>query len=272
MFRRRKGSDAAVAETFTTPSITEGAAEYVGACLEPRFTALPEPRSWREPSIRRAVDALNANQYIEAAVESKRVTRKFPDLHLGYVWLSEALTATGQIDRARIVLRQGLQKARSTHSICRSLGETELRAGNLEGAAYWWAQGLHARERLQPDDIETESYLYLSAVANSLTGLGDIAMALQRRADASRGGMVRLDPSESARLRVLIMDMPPASKEALAEVLRGVSERYLQSQIEAARERDERQTQESRAFYLREHQRKLDRKKRRKTGERPPAS
>jgi tetratricopeptide (TPR) repeat protein len=273
VFRRgRNGIPAPVdVEAFTPPSLSDEVAEYVRASLEPSFHGVPEPRTWREPSLRGVVDALNAGRYQEAERAAERIIRRFADLHLGYVWLSDALQGEGQIDQARTVLLQGLQLARSKHSICRVLGEIELHAGNLEGAVYWWAQSVHSRERLQPVDVEVEAYLYLSVVAGAISGLHDIASALEGKVDAARGGGIRLNPGASSDLRSLVYESPPKpQRDAIGEVLRGLSEHYLRDEMDARREREERLNRETRDFYLREHQRKKEHKKRPRPGATAP--
>jgi hypothetical protein len=152
-----------------------------------------------------------------------------------------------------------------------SLGEIELHAGNLEGAVYWWAQSVHSRERLQPVDVEVEAYLYLSVVAGAISGLHDIASALEGKVDAARGGGIRLNPGASSDLRSLVYESPPKpQRDAIGEVLRGLSEHYLRDEMDARREREERLNRETRDFYLREHQRKKEHKKRPRPGATAP--
>jgi hypothetical protein len=212
--RRRFGGASTAAETV---------GGYVQRCLEPAFVEAKERRDFQsDPSFRSVLDPLHSDD-TTAAREAEKLAARFPDLDLAYSWWGDALMSLGEFDRAREVLRRGLERSRRKFMLCTSLGEVEWRAGNLPEAVYSWAQAVHCQESLEDRGHDVAAYLYLLSVAIGLEE-ADAAGALLRRVDAIRRD-IRLVPLRDASLREF------ASREGtpeIREVLRGLRTRYLQ--------------------------------------------
>ncbi|MGH2740051.1 MAG: hypothetical protein ACRDH6_06190, partial [Actinomycetota bacterium] len=212
-----------------TPAQTGPAAapsqDYVTRCLTPAFQEVEEPRSWRDPEFSAVLDRMRQMERESRVTEAQGVIDRFPDFDLGYLWSGQALLAMGHLDRAREVLRRGIERSKSKYGFCEKLGEVEWRSGNLAEAVYWWAQGIHCQETLPNRGGDVGSYLYLHYVAEGMD-LGDLAAALARHVDAIRAGQIRLEPTTAAELKALAASQGTSE---ILEVLALLRERYFES-------------------------------------------
>lgn len=197
---------------------------YFERCMEPAFQEEEEPRGWRsDPDFRKVLDPLNRDDNRAAAQEAEKLLERFADLHLIYSWWGSALIRNGEHDRARAVLRQGLEKGRQKFSLCVGLGEAEWRSGNLKEAVYWWAQALHCQQTLEHFGGDVDAYLYLYYVAE-VAGLMDVASAFISRVDRIREGQIRLEPATADDLQSVAVRGKTPGVEAVLVALR---DRYL---------------------------------------------
>lgn len=209
----------------TTETVSPSAEGYVARCLTPAYREEDEIRSWRDPEFSAVLDRMRQADQASRLAEAQPVMERFPDLHLGYVWAGEALLRMGEIDRAREVLRRGVERVRRKFGSCEKLGEVEWRAGNLAEAVYWWAQGIHCQETLPNRGDDVGSYLYLHYVAEGVD-LGDLAAAFADRVDSIRAGQIRLEPTTAGELKALAAGQ---GTPEILEVLALLRERYFES-------------------------------------------
>lgn len=213
--RRGKRERATLVDRAREPaSAAEG---YVAGCLRPAFEELEEERTWdSDPSFRDVLDPLNRQDHETAAREAEKLVGRFPDLHLGYAWWASALLPLGELEQAREVLLEGLQRSRKKYTLCTKLGELEWKAGDLAEAVYWWVQAVLAQESLERYGGDVGSYLHLHYVAVGVEA-GYEAMAFLRRVDAIQYGQIRLDEGVAASLRGLASrNGTPEIREVLA--------------------------------------------------------
>lgn len=196
---------------------------YLKRCLHPAYFEQPEERSWQnDPSLRVALDPLNAGDHRRAADEADGIIQRVPDLDLGYWWRGTALLRIDDVASARDVIRRGLSRANRKFLLLEQLGEIEWKARDLHEAVYAWSQAIHCQEPLEHHGGDVGAYLNLHYVAEGI-GLPDAARAFLGRVDAIRFGGVRLEPSSAADLVALAR----TDNEGVPEVLRGLHERYL---------------------------------------------
>lgn len=199
---------------------------YYEKCLNAQFKEEDEPRTWRsDPAFRRVLDPLNAGDYKTVCAESDNLLGAYRDFHLIYGWWATALLRMGFHEKARDVLRQGLEKSRRKFFLCKVFGEVEWKSGNLQEALYWWAQALHNQETLENRGNDESAYLYLHYVAQGM-GQPEIASAFLARVDRMRPGQIRLVESDASGLCGLARDARSASAEKVLQKLR---DRYFLS-------------------------------------------
>ncbi len=205
------------------PGLDSAEEDYVRKCLEPHFREEIEEREfWRDSEAQRVLDPLNAGRNEDAAREAETLAPRYSDLDACYQWGGMASLRLGAYDRARTLLRQGLDKCKRKSSICTVLGEVEWKARNTEDAVYWWAQAIHCQESIKNCSNESP-YLYFYYVAEGLE-LSDVAAAFISRVDRIRHGQVRLNPSTAADLRNLARSQ---RTPGVASVLSKMRNRYL---------------------------------------------
>jgi hypothetical protein len=208
---------------IASPGLDSAEEEYFRKCLDPHFREEREDREfWKDPEAQRVLGPLNAGRNEEAAREAEAMAAHYSDLDSCYQWGGSASLRLGAYDRARTLLRQGLEKSKRKSSICTVLGEVEWKAKNARDAVYWWAQAIHCQESIKGSSDESP-YLYLYYVADGLSA-SDVAAAFVSRVDRIRPGQVRLNPSTAGDLRNLVRSQ---KTPGISRVLIAIRDRYL---------------------------------------------
>lgn len=191
--------------------------EYVRRCLEAEFPEQREPRTHRsDPAFASVLTPLNARQYAQAIAAGKVLVPLFPDLDLLYKWMGTAYRGLQQLPESRLILMEGLRKAKRKSLLLTDLGETELECGDVHAAVYWWVQAVHC---LASNPVDANAYLLLAHVAHEL-GLRDAEQAFRKRVD--RG--IDLDVESAKRLAGLVRSQQaPALPRALEGLQSGYS-------------------------------------------------
>jgi len=169
--------------------------QYVTDCLRQKYEEISETRSWNsDPAFRKVLDPLNSGDNVGACKAAELLVAQFLDFANLYDWWGSALLRMGSLDKARQVLKDGLEKAKEKYTLCNRLGEVEWKAVDLNTAVYWWAQGLQCQESLSLSNYggSEGAYLYLHYVAEGL-GLSECSKAFLMRVDSIRPGMIRLN-------------------------------------------------------------------------------
>jgi pSer/pThr/pTyr-binding forkhead associated (FHA) protein/Mg-chelatase subunit ChlD len=192
--------------------------------MQQKFMEIPESRSYTDSVFKRVLDPLNSNDNVTACREAESLIMQFGDFADLYVWWAEALLNLGQIDKAREVLQNGLEKANQKYSICNCMGKVEWKALDINKSIYWWIQGLHCQESLKSNNYggETGAYLYLYYIAEGL-GLSDCAKAFLMRSDRIRSGGIRLIDKAAEDLILL---SKKAKSTMIEDVLRELYIKY----------------------------------------------
>ncbi len=197
---------------------------YVEQCLTPKFKEEEGQRRWdSDPEINIVLDPLNNGDYKTAYKEAERIVTKFSDCDFIYDYWGTALMRMGDFDQARQVLNRGLDNAKEKYTLCNTLGELELEAGNIKTAVYWWAQAVHCQQSLKGYTSDLWPYLYLHYAADSM-GLADIAKAFITRVDQMRAGQIRLDQPTANNLRNLARK---GKSYDIEKVLKELGSKYL---------------------------------------------
>lgn len=129
-----------------------------------------------------------------ACYEAESLAEKYPDFSSLYLWHAMALIRMNSFDKARHVLKKGLELGNEKYLLCNRFGELEWKARNIKMAVYWWAQGLQCQESLNCSNYGNNegAYLYLHYVAEG-SRLPECAKAFLMRVDSIKSGMIRFD-------------------------------------------------------------------------------
>jgi tetratricopeptide (TPR) repeat protein len=188
--------------------------------MEAAYSEEKEERTFRsDPAFQRVLDPLNSEQYSAAIKAAESLLPRFPDFDLPYHWLASACRSTGNLQRSKAVLAQGLAQAKRKSVLLTDMGETEWQLGNIHQAVYSWCQALHCSSRA----IDYNVYLLVSYVAQGL-GLAAEAALFLRRVDELRTGTVRLPAALANRLAELARR---SRTPALVRVIEQIARKYL---------------------------------------------
>jgi hypothetical protein len=207
--------------------------QYVSECLQRKCEELPEARSWNsDPDFQKVLSPLNSGDNISACREAEALIARFGDFADLYAWWGAALVRMGALDKARQVLRDGLEKARGKYLLCNRLGEVEWKARDLDQSVYWWSQGMHCQESLAASNYggSEGAYLYLYYVAEGI-GLAECSRAFLMRVDTIRPGMIRLNTETANDLIALARSGKNRSVET---VLKELVQKYMVLQRRSA--------------------------------------
>jgi tetratricopeptide (TPR) repeat protein len=201
--------------------------KYFTNCLEQKYKEEDDIRSWdSDPIFQKVLTPLNSGDNATACREAESIVPKFGDFADLYDWWGTALIRMGSYDKARQVLREGIEKSKKKHPLCNQLGEVEWKSRNLRDAVYWWAQGLHCQESLTNYGGHEGAYLYLHYVSLGF-GLSDCAAAFLMRSDQIRPGNIRLNPESSKDL----FNLASTAKDSqITEVLKGIVNKHITPQ------------------------------------------
>ena len=205
------------------PEIEE---QYVNDCLRQKYEELPETRSWNsDPAFQKVLDPLNSGDNDVACREAEALIAQFRDFSSLYAWWGAALLKMGSLDKARQILKDGLQTAKEKYPLCNRFGEVEWKARDLKASVYWWSQGLHCQESLSASNYGDDegAYLYLNYVAEGL-GLTETANAFLARVDSIRPGMIRLNAEVANDLISLARSV---GNPSITQVLKALVETYI---------------------------------------------
>jgi tetratricopeptide (TPR) repeat protein len=195
--------------------------DYVRRCLAVEFQDENESRTFKsDPALTTVLTPLNSREYSKAIKAGNELLSRFPDFDLIYKWIGSAYRATQQLQSSREILSEGLTKVKRKSLLLTDIGETEWRLGNLEAALYWWSQALHC---LSVNMIDYNAYLLMSYLAKVMD-LPDFEEVLLSRADALRGGQVRLDSQTAGQLTTLVENN---KTDAIKKVLQGLQVKYF---------------------------------------------
>lgn len=200
--------------------------QYVNDCLRQKYKELPETRSWNsDPAFRKVLDPLNSGHNDVACREAEALVAQFGDFSNLYAWWGAALLRMGSLDKARQVLKDGLESGKEKYPLCNRLGEVEWEARDLKTAVYWWAQGMQCQESLNTSNYgDSEgAYLYLHYVAEGLS-LSECSKAFLMRVDSIRPGMIRLSAETANDLISLARS---AKNRSIEQVLKELVQRYI---------------------------------------------
>jgi hypothetical protein len=144
--------------------------QYVKDCLQQKYYELSETRSYSDPAFQKVLDQMNSGDNVAACREAEALIVEFSDFASLYYWWGSALQKIGSLDKARQVLRGGLEKAKKKYMLCNCMGEVEWKTRNLDQAVYWWSQGIHCQESLNGSNYghDVGAYLYLYYVSEGL--------------------------------------------------------------------------------------------------------
>ncbi|MEV7628030.1 hypothetical protein [Actinoplanes sp. NPDC089786] len=168
-------------------------AQYVDACLQPRFTEQDEPRDIRAMG---GIAEIAAASRTEGRAGSRRVAAdllarpEFADHDVLYSWLiDEQRDPSGALES----LRAGLDRCPRKRFLLDRLGLVMLRLHHGPEALYYWAQATGGAIRAGRAD-GFSSYLFLAHVARAL-GARQATSQLARRANPEGGGPpIELEP------------------------------------------------------------------------------
>ncbi|MBZ5662893.1 MAG: hypothetical protein LAO08_21040 [Acidobacteriia bacterium] len=174
--------------------------EYVRKCLAPSFSEAQKERAFQDiPELQRVLGPLNASRNEEAAREAETLATQYSDWDMSYDWGATANLRLGHYDRARSLLREGLEKAKRKGRLCTVMGEVEWKTKSIKDALFWLVQGIHCQEVLK--DFEESPYLYLHYIAEGLE-LPNVAAAFISRVDKIRYGGIRLNTTSHRALAI----------------------------------------------------------------------
>jgi hypothetical protein len=179
---------------------------------------------------------LNSGRNEVVCREAEALIGQFGDFSNLYAWWGAALLRMGSLDKARKVLKDGLERATEKFLLCNRLGEVEWKARELKAAVYWWAQGLHCQESLSESGYggEEGAYLYLHYVAEGLR-LSECSKAFLMRVDSIRPGMIRLNAETANDLISLARS---AETPSITQVLKKLVQYYIIPQKKSATKAD----------------------------------
>jgi hypothetical protein len=220
-FTSTKDAQSAVAQA-TKLSFSHEEEEYIRKCTTPALREGREVRTFREiPEAQRVLGPLNSQRNEEAAREAEIITKRYSDWDVGYNWGATASLRLGDHDRARKLLREGLERAIRKGRLCTMMGEVEWKSQNIREALFWWAQDIHCQDAVK--DYEESPFLYLHYVAHGLD-LPNIGASFISRVDQIRPGGIRLNPAPAANLR----DLTRSQKTpGMPSILLALVDRYL---------------------------------------------
>jgi len=189
--------------------------------LTVEFHEEAEERTFRSDSaFADVLAAFNSRRFDDAIRLGRKVLPRFRDFDLPWDWVSSAYQEKGQLDAAFQVAVEGLARAKRKSVLLTRLGDIEWQRGNLPEAVYALSQVLHC---YADRPLDYNPYLLLSYVSEGV-GLSSVEAAFRRQVDRLRGGTVRLPDALADRLRGLSRR---AQSPAIAQVLEGLSEKYL---------------------------------------------
>jgi hypothetical protein len=158
-----------------------------------------EEQNWQQmPDLKEIPTLVNTNQIAKAEPLVEAALRRYPEYGFVYYFRAILWEKMGKIDMAKRACEDGLKVSTQKQMLCHRLGLFEFDRGSLHEAVRWWIRSILLQLR-SGRMVDTNSFLYLSCVADLIGDKSSAAKLLTLSAGGANGALCL---SDAARQKV----------------------------------------------------------------------
>jgi len=164
-----------------------------------------EEQNWQQMADLKEIPALvNTNQIAKAEPLVEAALRRYPEYGFVYYFRAKLWKDMGRMDMAKRACEDGLKVSTQKQMLCHLMGLLEFDRGSLHEAVRWWIRSILLQLR-SGRMVDTNSFLYLSCVADSIGDKSSAAKLLTLSSGGANGALC-LSNAESQKVTERVIE------------------------------------------------------------------